>query len=66
MSRYQITIHPDDADLWRQMTGRDETTAPPLRSRASLDYMRDSAQRNGVRITGWTETPEGYANEETA
>jgi hypothetical protein len=55
VSRFALTIHPDDADLWRRMTGRDETTARPVSSQASLDYMLESAERNGVRITGWRE-----------
>ncbi len=57
--RFTLTIHPDDAKEWRRMTGRDETTAPPLKSRASLEFMLDSAQRNGVRILDWREIEEG-------
>lgn len=63
MSQFALTIHPDDVDLWRQMTGRDETTARPVSSRASLDHMLESAKRNGVRITGWREVDADEADQ---
>lgn len=51
--RYVLTVHPDDAVLWKQMTGRDETRPdemPPITSQSALDYMLASAERNGVRV----------------
>lgn len=58
MTRYALTIHPDDAFLWRQMTGRDETRPydmPPLRT---TRFVEDSARRNGVRLLEVCEIPE--------
>lgn len=54
--RFVLEVHPDDAQLWKAMTGRDETRPddmPPIKTRESLDYMLDSAKRNGVRVTSW-------------
>lgn len=50
--RFRLEIHPDDRQKWRDMTGRTEEdeSMPPVRSRAGLDYMLDSARRNGVRV----------------
>lgn len=50
--RFHLEIHPDDRDLWRRMTGRTEENdnMPPIKSQAGLDYMLDSARRNGVRV----------------
>lgn len=50
MTRFALDIHPDDRRLWMAMTGRDETRPyemPPLRS---VDYMVESAARNGIRL----------------
>lgn len=58
MTRFALKIHPDDEAEWLAMTGRDETRPydmPPLRN---LDYMLDSAQRNGVRIVSWSTIPD--------
>lgn len=60
MTRYALTVHPDDAHLWLRMTGRDETRPyemPPLRSMESVDYMVASAARNNIRLE-WREIPE--------
>lgn len=57
--RFVLTVHPDDAAVWKAMTGRDETVAPPVGSRAGLEHMLASAERNGVRITSWRELGEG-------
>lgn len=51
MTRYALDVHLDDAALWRDMTGRDETRPyemPPLRN---TDFMEASAKRAGVRLT---------------
>lgn len=58
MTRYALDIHPDDVALWHDMTGRDETRPyemPPLHN---TDFMKESAQRNGVRILAVREIPE--------
>lgn len=58
MTRYALDIHPDDAFLWKQMTGRDETRPyemPPLRN---IDYMLAAAKRSGVRVLAVREIPE--------
>lgn len=58
MTRYALTIHPDDAPRWKAMTGRDETrpyAMPPLHN---IDHMLASAERNGVRVLGWREIDE--------
>lgn len=60
MTRYALTIHPDDRVMWMRMTGRDETrpyAMPPLRSMESVNYMVESAKRNSVRLE-WREIPE--------
>ncbi len=57
MTRYALNVHPDDRQLWMDMTGRDETRPyemPPLRS---VDYMVASAARNGIRLE-WREISE--------
>ena len=58
MTRFALTIHPDDRHLWLRMTGRDETRpydSPPLRT---TRFVEDSARRNGVRILEIREIPE--------
>lgn len=60
MTRYALTIHPDDRAMWMAMTGRDETRPhdmPPLRSMESVGYMVASAARNNIRLE-WREIPE--------
>jgi hypothetical protein len=61
VSRYALAIHPDDAATWKAMTGRDETRPdemPPIKSRAGLDFMVASAERNGIRLE-WRDLDEG-------
>lgn len=58
MIRYALTIHADDRQLWRDMTGRDETRPYEMPPLYSTTYMEDSARRNGVRIIEVREIPE--------
>jgi hypothetical protein len=57
MTRYALNVHPDDRQLWMDMTGRDETRPyemPPLHS---VDYMVASTARNSIRLE-WREISE--------
>ncbi|MER7280440.1 hypothetical protein ABT369_38985 [Dactylosporangium sp. NPDC000244] len=58
MTRYALTIHPDDRDLWLRMTDRDETRPYECPRLESTSYMEESAAREGVRILEVREIPE--------
>lgn len=51
MTRYALDIHPDDAEEWLRVTGRDEARPydmPPLRS---TEFLVNVGRSNKVRLT---------------
>lgn len=52
--RFRLEIHPDDAQAWKDMTGRiDDEAGGLVRSQAGLDSLLESAERNGIRVVRW-------------
>lgn len=51
MTRYELDVHADDRDMWRRMTGRDETQLYDMPRMRDVECILASAERNGLRVT---------------